>query len=806
MKKIILYSILFVISIILINPSTIFSQQLTQSIRGKVIDNITESPLPGANVVVLNTDPLMGVSTDIDGKFILENVPIGIVKIRVSFIGFNEIELPPMELRSGKEMVLTIPLTEKVFTGKTFEIRAYKDKLRPLNSMSTVSSRGFTVDETKRYAGSNNDVARMAANFAGVRIQNDARNDIVIRGNSPMGLLWRMEGVDIPNPNHYGTIGLSGGPVSMLNNNQLAYSDFMTAAFPAEYGNAFAGVFDLRMRNGNDQKHEFLGQIGFNGFEAGAEGPISRKRGSSYLINFRYSTLELFELMGIEFGTGTAIPKYMDGSFKINLPNNKIGNISIFGLAGRSSISSLYSTDDTTKTNFYNNPGKDAGYDLHNGSDMIITGLNHIIHINKSSFTHFNLSYSFHKNYTRIDSIYLKTNEKHPSYRNDATEKKIFSSFYYKKKLSTKDNFKLGVSFSRSHYIIADSIFDFKIMQFRNITDYTGSVYILQPYIAWQHKFNDKLSINGGLHYQYFSMNSTSSLEPRLGLKWAVTSVHSIGLAYGMHSQILPIVVYFNQTRLPDGSYSRMNENLDMIRSHHFVAGYDWVLNETMRFKAEAYYQYLTDVAVDAHKNDSYSMLNQGSTFALIVPDTLKNDGTGKNYGFELTLEQFLNKGLYYLITASFYESKYTGSDKVERYTAYSGGYTFNGLIGKEFQVLKNKSKGTKQRYIKVDTKVTWAGGQRYTPINEVESKKRGNAVYIDDEAFTKHYPDYLRVDLRIGFKESAKKFSWEFALDFNNVTNNENVYIQYFNKRTNSLDFINQLPFMIYPQFRIEF
>jgi hypothetical protein len=148
----------------------------------------------------------------------------------------------------------------------------------------------------------------MASNFAGVSGANDARNDIIIRGNSPSGLLWQLEGLNIPNPNHFGSLSSTGGPVSMLNNNVLDKSDFMTSAFPAQYGNALSGVFDLSLRNGNNEKYEFLGQVGFNGFELGAEGPFSKNSKSSFLINYRYSTLALFQQIGINFGTGSATP------------------------------------------------------------------------------------------------------------------------------------------------------------------------------------------------------------------------------------------------------------------------------------------------------------------------------------------------------------------------------------------------------------------------------------------------------------------------------------------------------------------
>lgn len=255
-------------------------QTITQTVRGTVIDMQTLTPLPGANVILLNSDPIIGVSADENGRFRLENIPVGRIGIRVTFLGYKDVFMTSLDLLAGKELVLKIEMEEVAIMSEEVVITANSEKDNPINDMASVSARSFTVEETERFAGSRNDVSRMASNYAGVRGTDDSRNDIIIRGNSPSGLLWRLEGVDIPNPNHYGSTESTGGPVSILNNNQLANSDFMTGAFPAEYGNAISGVFDLKMRNGNDEKHEFLGQIGFNGFEFGAEGPISREKGS----------------------------------------------------------------------------------------------------------------------------------------------------------------------------------------------------------------------------------------------------------------------------------------------------------------------------------------------------------------------------------------------------------------------------------------------------------------------------------------------------------------------------------------------
>ncbi|MCD4788701.1 MAG: carboxypeptidase-like regulatory domain-containing protein, partial [Bacteroidales bacterium] len=229
---------LFCLSALLIIMSNkIFTQNITQTVKGQVIEKQTLAPLPGATVILLETDPLVGTTTNTDGYFVLENVPVGRVSLQVRYMGYHTATINNLNLMSGKELVVNVEMEEKVEKIDEVVITATR-KGETINQMTSISARTFSVEETQRFAGAMNDVSRMAANYAGVCTSNDALNDIVIRGNSPSGLLWQLDGVDIPNPNHFGQLGATGGPVSMLNNNVLSNSDFMTGAFPAEYGNA----------------------------------------------------------------------------------------------------------------------------------------------------------------------------------------------------------------------------------------------------------------------------------------------------------------------------------------------------------------------------------------------------------------------------------------------------------------------------------------------------------------------------------------------------------------------------------------
>ncbi|MCO6477543.1 MAG: TonB-dependent receptor, partial [Phaeodactylibacter sp.] len=230
--------------------------QAFQTIKGAVVDQQSEIPVIGAAVELLSVGPPRGAVTDIDGRFSIAEVPVGRHTVRVSYLGYSPVTIPNVLVTAGKETVLNLSLEESVVQMNEVVVNGRVEKGKANNEMATISTRSFNLEEVTRFSGGRNDVARLAGNFAGVATADDSRNDIVIRGNSPTGVLWRLEGIPIPNPNHFATLGTTGGPVSALNPNLLATSDFLTSAFPAEYGNALAGVFDIGFRSGNRDNYE----------------------------------------------------------------------------------------------------------------------------------------------------------------------------------------------------------------------------------------------------------------------------------------------------------------------------------------------------------------------------------------------------------------------------------------------------------------------------------------------------------------------------------------------------------------------
>lgn len=792
------HSLLFLV-VFIFGTSNLFAQ-LTQTIRGVVVDEASLAPLAGAKVVVMDTTQTLGAVTDFDGEFKLSNVPIGRITLRITLMGYENNVIQNLDLTSGKELVLTIKLTEKYHTTEEVVIQG-KKKGEVQNEMASVSARTFSVEASQRYAGSVNDVARMAQNFAGVQGNDDSRNDIIVRGNSPIGVLYRYEGVDIPNPNHFALLGTAGGPISILNNNVLANSDFFTGAFPAEYGNALAAVFDLKMRNGNHEKHEFLGQIGFNGAELMAEGPLSNNKKSSYLLSYRYSTLELFALMGVNLGSGTAVPAYQDVNFKLNFKNKK-GSTSIFGLGGISNVEFEGEKEDGSN-NFFTDNLEDLSF----YSRIGVMGVKNIYRFNKKTYLKTTISTSATYNSIARDSLILPDFINHPTYRNMSLEGKNNINTQINYKANSRNLIRTGIVADRMFFNLSDSINVPLTNQWFTLTDYKGATYVIQPFAQWQFKATEHLTINSGLHYQLLTLNGTSSLEPRIGIRYQPKNRHGFGLGYGKHAQVPPNRIYFREVGLEDGTTHKPNTNIGMTKAHHFVGSYDFRITEYIQLKTEIYYQSLYNVPVDVYPN-SYSLLNFGASFTNTFPDTLQNKGTGRNYGIEITLEHFMKNGTYFLLTGSLYESTYIGNNGEEFGTAFNGNYMVNLLGGKEF-IFKSKVKEGKTSSSKsliVDGRASLNGGQRYTPVNESASINAGIPIYDYSRTNQAQYPNYFRIDLRVAFRVSKPKFTQEWAIDFRNITNHKNIFTQNFNTTTGAWESTYQIGFLPIGQWRIMF
>ncbi|MEP7373016.1 MAG: TonB-dependent receptor [Chitinophagaceae bacterium] len=754
---------------------------LTQTVKGTIIDEQSANIIGNATVMLEGNSSKASISDSL-GNFKLQHVPIGRQTLRVTLIGYDETFVRNIEVTSSKEVVLEIRLKERIKKLEEVVVRAGKQKNRALNEAAFVSARQFSVDEAVRYAGTRNDPSRMAQNYAGVSGTNDGRNDIIIRGNSPAGVLWRMEGIDIPNPNHYSTLGSTGGPVTILNTNTLKNSDFITSAFPAQYGNAVAGVFDLRMRNGNNEKYEFLGQMGFNGFEFGAEGPLNSSSKASFLVNYRYSLVAVVQKVGLNVGTGSATPYYQDINFKVNIPTTKAGTFSLFGLGGESHIKfdaidedNLYSTNDGSlrERNFKSLTG--------------VAGLTHTYFFNSNTSGRITLAVSGLDSKYQED-FYNSTKPDKTAFYKKNTQLKYSAGYTFNKKFTSKNQLTAGITTDFNRLKLRNDYIPDGDSTLITFFDTKKNAVLVKSFVNLGHRFSDKLSTNLGVYSQLFTLNNSQSIEPRWNIKYQLKPNQSVSLGAGLHSQAQPLEVYFYETKNANGQTELTNKELDFVKSVHGVLGYDINFSRHLRLKAEVYGQYIYNAAVEKTPS-SFSMLNAGADFYFPDKTNLVNDGKGYNYGVELTVERFLDRGFYYLVTGSLFESKYKGSDNVWRNTAFNSNYAMNFLGGKEFSLSKKTSFG-------IDTKIAWAGGQRYTAFDYPASTTAGYVIFKENEAYQLQNDYYLRWDLKFSYTRNGQRATQKWYIDLQNLTNRDNIYIRTLNPKDGTTGEINQIGF----------
>ncbi|MBN2519377.1 MAG: TonB-dependent receptor [Bacteroidales bacterium] len=802
-------SILYIALTVFISYNIFGLETYYQTIKGKVVEQNTEFPLIGATVVLVGSNPVIGTVTDTDGHFRLENVPVGRQSLQINYLGYKPRLINNIVVISGKEVILNITMEENIIQGDEIIIKANGRKDRPVNEMALISARSFTVEETERYAGNWLDPARMASSFAGVMSAADQTNDIIIRGNSPTGLLWNLEGINIPNPNHFGGIGTTGGPISMLNTNVLSNSDFYSGAFPSGYGNAISGVFDLKMRSGNNEKREYIAQVGMNGFELGAEGPIFKTLNSgknpTFLINYRYSTLSVFDKLGINMGIG-ATPYYQDLSFKLDLPGTKYGRFTLFGLGGENHIE--FNSTDTII------PVKQIAQNLYGVEDTTIVRTDYTYFSSLLGVIGLSHTYFFNEN-TRIKSTLAasytgggaenrgkKYDEINYIYGDNMNETKYSLNIKLMNKLNAKNNFETGLNIDYYLFTYIDSFYNKKYDSFFNNYKTSGNeMFLYQGNVLWKNKPNEKTTFVIGLNFMQNSLNKNYSIEPRISAEWNITKNRSVSIGYGMHSQLQPRLVYFIETLTDSANfeYKKTNTNLGFTKSHHFVSGYNLKFSDNLRLKVEAYYQHHFNIPVKELPS-YFSLINYGtSAYQDYDFDSLVNKGTGRNYGLEITIERFLANNFYYTFTASLFDSKYTGSDGTERNTVFNGNYVFNALGGYEFK-FKN------QHSLAINLKGVWAGGLRQIPVLLEESFQKGYAVYDYSKAFYERNESYYRIDIAFSYIINRSKSTHTLTLDIRNVTNHINPFIQDFDIETGKIEKLSQLGFVPAGIYRINF
>ncbi|MCC6817671.1 MAG: TonB-dependent receptor [Bacteroidia bacterium] len=762
------------------------AQVLKQTIRGVVIDKALLRPIEGVKITIDN-DTIWTALTDSLGQFEIIDVTVGRHKVLAQSERYFDAYLPDVLLNSGKELVLNIQLEERIKEFSSFKFKAKVNKIKPINDFSVVSSRTFSVEETQKFAAAINDPARMATSFAGVIGAEDGNNTIVIRGNSPSGMLWRMEGIDIPGPNHFSSFNGSGGGISILSAQLLGNSDFMTGAFPAEYGNALSGVFDLRLRKGNSKKREYTLQAGFLGLDLATEGPLSKK-GGSYLVNYRYSTLGLIQKLGVNITGSTTL--FQDLSYNIVFPNSRFGSFSVFGFGGISNqLQNAVKDSSQWKTMF-------DRYNVIYTTNTAASGLTHTISLGKNTTLRNVLLYSINTIKDRgeyYENDYINT---YTHWRNALNNQKLALNSTVNHKLNSNVHLRAGLILNHWIYSAENKELD-SLKKLVTRLDNKGLTNYAQAFAQFKLKLNSRFQVFAGLHSMYLQLNKTYSIEPRLSAKYEFKPKHTVSIGYGLHSQLQMPAIYFAEYKNQSGQSVFPNKNLGMSKAHHIVAAYEFIINSNSRLKLEAYYQDLFKIPVSQDPSSTYSLLN--NNFGPVVLP-LENTGNGKNVGIELTAERFLNKGFYYLISASVYNSQYKTKTGQWYNTRFNGNHAVSVTAGKEI-----KLKGDR-RILGFNFKTLWYGGFRETPIDLEKSRIYNIAIEDQSKTFSVQLSDYFRTDIKVSYRINHKKYNSIWSLDIQNATNRKNVGGQYFDLDTETTKTWYQAPLIPVFSYKIEF
>lgn len=764
-----------------------FGQGPTQTVRGVVLDAGSREPLPFANVYIPGTD--MGSVTDDDGRFVISDVGVGRYDVRAGFVGYEPVIIKNVMVGSGKEVVLEILLEGSVTELEGVVVKPVINKDKPLNSMAAVSARTISVEESSRYAGTFDDPGRMASNFSGVASAGVAVNAVVVRGNAPKGVLWRIEGVDVPVPSHFaGSNVAGGGGLTMFSSRLLANSDFYTGAFPAEFSNATAGVFDMKLRNGNSRKNEFALQAGLHGVEASAEGPFSSGYDGSYLFNYRYSTLALIFPLLPEMENSDEVPVYQDLSFKVNLPAGRAGTFSIWGIGGLSD-SKMRGTDDPDEWVY---PESRAYMDFY--YDMGVAGISHSKVFNSKTLLNNGIAFSGsstgYNDATRLSSE--NPDEITDLFKVSSVSKKVDYYSRLNHVVNKKLRFRAGADVSVESFEIEGVSRNFISGSMEGTMNGSGRSYLLNAYMQSKYFFNEKISVVAGLNMSWFSLNGDTNLEPRFSASYEVSPRHMVSVGYGLHHQTEPLFAYYvKKSDAISGDDIYPNMNMEMMGAHHFVISYDFKIDDNLRFKAEPYLQLLYDVPVV--DGTPWSMINYMSDWSF--DEELVNAGEGSNYGLDLTLERFLNDGFYYLSTLSLYKSLYKGGDGVQRRSRFDGGYVFNLLGGKEF-VVRGKN------ILGINLKYTLLGPYLFQPVDLGSTIMKQDIVYDSRGVFVRDSDDPSHMsDLTFSYRINGRRSASVFVVQLKNLLGS-----QYQGKKFNVIEqrveddyFRSIVPFLSY-------
>lgn len=744
-----------------------------QTLRGSVTDAATGEPIAGAAIQLKGNHT--GTVTDAGGSYLISSIQPGRYTVEASFLGYSPMLYREILIAGQKEVILNFSLEENATELDEVTVRPRVNKESAVNSMSLTGTRMLSMEEASRYAGGYSDPARLLTAFAGVAGSPD-NNGVSVHGNAPQSLSWRLEGVEINSPNHFtDAFNMGTGVVGALNSKVLGNSDFHSGAFTAEYANALSGVMDMRMREGNDRRYEHAAQVGTLGAELASEGPISRKAGSSYLVNYRYSFTTLARDLGLLALDGDQAD-YQDLSFKLNFPTRRAGTFSLFGLA----LKDKYWVDLEAPSRW------ESYYDqeyTENRQTMAVGGMNHVLHFGKGWNWKTTVAASCFTNDT--DQHYYqpatdgtdRPGGRSPYLRMRQDNWQITAVTSLQRRFGERFTAKAGLTYTARFFDLTLQVADkiFTPLPSSPVYQADSHTTLWNAYIANSWKMSSQLTFNFGLTTQRFQLNGEQTWEPRAALQWSPDLSNTFSLGYGLHSKMEKMDVYFYK----DPEQGDANRALKLSKAHHLLLSFLHRFSDHLNLRIETYYQQLYDLPVGL--TGSYCTLNRRDFY---VDCPLVSRGRGRNYGIDLTLERFMEHGYYYMVNGSLYKAEYRAADGIWRNTRYNRTYLLKLMGGKEWIIGAKK-----KNVLSVNGKFTLQGGMHHTPTDLEASRllyEEGSpdVAYREEEAFSKQYKPMGIVDFTVSYRISGRHADHTFAIEALNVLGKKTPYIDLYNYR----------------------
>ena len=719
----------------------LYSQNIG-SINGKVTDSESGLPLEGATVIVENSN--FFTVTDENGYFQIPDLPTTSYNVTARFIGFKSQTKFNVIVKSvgNQSLDYTLSPMNELLDEVILMESPFKTSIE-----TPLSTQTFSAVEIETYPGGNNDITRVIQSLPGISPSvGGFRNDIIIRGGGPNETVYYLDGIEIPNINHFSTQGSSGGPVGLVNISFIKDVTLSTSSFGAEYDNALSGVLSFTQKNPNTER--FSGNFRFGSSEAGItfEGPLNEK--TSYIFSLRRSYLQfIFKAFGFSF-----LPDYWDYQMKIS---HRIDDHNFLNFIGIGSIDKL-TVNEPDEYSFENQSTIEQIPIINQNTSTFGISWKRIYKQNNGFF---NISLSSNRLKNDFERFQDNVNKTDKVYSNISSEEETKLRF-----ISSQNfidfKFSVGGNIQYSKYL-NNTLYPFFEIDYETSIDLIKYGFFIKSSKMF---FDDKLGVSLGIRVDQdnFTLNNNffENLSPRIALSWSISEDDKwkVNLTSGRYFKI-PTYTSLGFKNL---SNNFINNDSEYTRSDHLVFGIEYNNTDSSRFSLEAfnkkYYNYPVSV------NDMVSLANKGGDFEVLGNEDVSTSGRGKSYGIEFLYQQKLKNNFYGILSYTFFYSKFSGFDEVflpsvwdnRNLISFTGGY----------KLKKNWE---------ISSKLRFTDKTPYAPINNKLSSQSYPEIVFDYSQLGNYYLDsFLKLDVRIDKRWNFKTTSMNFYIDIENLLLNE--------------------------------